>query len=706
MATNSSTHILAIGGGKGGVGKSFVTAGLATAIAGAGKETVLIDLDLGAANLHTIFGLKTTDRGIGDFLYAPHSNELMDYAVETGVPRLKLVSGNGFIPGIANLAHQQKVKILRAIQRVRAEVVLLDLGAGTSYNVVDFFSITESGIVVTVSEPTAILNAYEFLKNVLFRIFNQRFKKMPSVISAIDAFKINPGEAPTIEALIRNVSTLDEEAGKLMRDLCRRFRPGLVINMNRGEAMNLGQNLQNICRTFLNLEVDFLGAVPADRCVQDSLIHMKPVTLAFPDSLPSKALREISRKCTSGRWIEKAAMDLTDADAPETASKETRSAPKIDPLLAGHKDAELSVLLSKFLTEYSTSSSFGVASTKPVSEKDAHLSPWDFQNFEPRLQESDKVPVFATLETFGPVPQRKRSLWNRWVANHKQVFMIRSIPSAENVVLAIEHASVGKVSHSPEVGWAWMATAMDLMDRHQFSEACRAFGKALACLPNDPLAINNCAAALLTEGSAKIAFDLLCRGIEQLPKNPFLLFNAGLAHFLLRQYQEASVIFSKIVDAHWKNPSSVVLMAHSLYQTGRYENARMAYDVALSADMRNLQARFNIGLCQLREHKYLEAASMFTNLLMMAPEDAEALAARGLAYWCLNRKVDAAQDLSAAIQKQPSNLSFRGLRGVMAFLSGHFDKAIEDIEIITRLLPENENYRKLLVEIRGYLIGA
>ncbi|OGV43554.1 MAG: hypothetical protein A2X46_07930 [Lentisphaerae bacterium GWF2_57_35] len=709
MAADSSTHILAVGGGKGGVGKSFVTSGLATAIAGTGKETVLIDLDLGAANLHTLFGIKTTDRGIGDFIYAPRSNELLDYAVDTGIPRLKLVSGNGFIPGIANLSYQQKMRILRAIHRLRADVVLLDLGAGTSYNVVDFFSMTESGIVVTVSEPTAVLNAYEFLKNVLFRIFGQRFKKMPSVLSAIDTFKISPGEAPTIDVLAKTIDTLDAEAGRLLRDICRRFRPGLIINMNRGEAMNLGQNLQNICRTFLSLEVDFLGAIPADACVQQSCLRMRPVTLEFPNSQPSQALKEISRKCTTGRWIEKLSLELAESDAPEEPPKEAPPAPKIDPLLAGHKDSELSVLLSKFLTEYSASTASATpepsatAAPRPLLEKDSHLSPWDFQSFTPRLQEADKAPLFASLEEFGPVPRRRRSLWDRWFANGRKIRMIRAIPASTNVVLAIEHASVGKNSHMPEIGWAWMSTALELLDRNQFSDACRAFGKAQACLPRDPLAINNCAAALLAEGGVQIAFELLCKGIQQLPKNPFLLFNAGLAHFLLRQYSEASVFFSKIVDSHWKNQAAVALLAHALYQTGRYENARIAYDTLASTDPRNLSARFNIGLCLLQEHKHLEAYAAFTTFLTSAPEDAEAFAARGLAAWYLNKRAEAAQDLGAAVRKLPSNLSFRGLRGVTAFLSGHFDKAIEDIEIITRLLPENEVYRHLLLEIRRYL---
>ncbi|MFH0880731.1 MAG: P-loop NTPase, partial [Lentisphaerota bacterium] len=127
---NPTTRILAVGGGKGGVGKSFVTAGLATSLAERGQETTLIDLDLGAANLHTVFGIKTASRGIGDFIYAPTSGNLADYSVETSMPKLRLISGNGFIPGIANLTYAQKIRILKAISRLNCDYVILDLGAG------------------------------------------------------------------------------------------------------------------------------------------------------------------------------------------------------------------------------------------------------------------------------------------------------------------------------------------------------------------------------------------------------------------------------------------------------------------------------------------------------------------------------------------------------------------------------------------------
>ncbi len=707
MEKKSTTQVLAVGGGKGGVGKSFVTSGLAAVIAGQGRKTLLIDLDLGAANLHTMFGLRSTERGIGDFLYAPHSNHLDDYAVDTGVPNLRLVSGNGFIPGIANLTYQQKVKILRAIQRLDTDVVLLDLGAGTSYNVVDFFSITESGILVTVAEPTAILNAYEFLKNVLFRIFSQRFKSKPEVLQVINSAKINPGDASNMENLARAVGAVDPAAEALLRDIGRRFRPGLIINMNRGMAENLGQNLRMICRNFLGLEVEYLGAVPSDPKVQDCFLRMKQVVLEFPKSAPSEALRDIARECLSERWRFRPPAALEDAPevveaAPSEAPAEVVRNAALEKMIAGHKDADLSGLLSRFLDEYSKESSAAKPSAG-ASEATRAFSLLDFESFEPRMSPAAKIPVFASVADFN-TRCAKGSWMDRLVFHRREIHSIRSIPQSENIFLAIEQAGAGKRNaRTPEIGWAWLETGFRLLESHKFSGACRAFGRAQACLPREPVVLNNCAAALLIEGSIKAAFEMLNEALARRTDNPFLLYNAGLACFMLDRFEESVACFSKL-DGVWRaHPPAFALSGYALYRLGRHADARSRYESVLGREPKNLEARWNIGLCNLREKRYLEAHAFFSDLLLSAPEDAEALAARGLVAWQVNRKAEAVQDFALAIRKQPANLSFRSLRGVAAYLAGQYDKAIEDIEIITRLVPDNRACQALLLDIRKQL---
>ena len=150
---NPITNIWPIGGGKGGSGKTFLTGSLGLLLARQGFRTLVIDADLGAANLHTVIGVAYPGRTLSDFVN--RKIETLEEAVmKTPVPNLFFISGAGDNLDVANLIHSQKRRLLRAISKLPYEHVLLDLGAGTSFNTIDFFLISNTGIFVTTPEPT------------------------------------------------------------------------------------------------------------------------------------------------------------------------------------------------------------------------------------------------------------------------------------------------------------------------------------------------------------------------------------------------------------------------------------------------------------------------------------------------------------------------------------------------------------------------
>ena len=121
--------IWAVGGGKGGTGKSFVASSLGLSLAGLGHDVVLVDVDLGAPNLHTFFGMNDAHPNIGDFL-AGRFRSLNDAVLRTPFERLGLIRGpeNAFF--IANLNHYKKLKLMRHIKILEARHVVLNLGPG------------------------------------------------------------------------------------------------------------------------------------------------------------------------------------------------------------------------------------------------------------------------------------------------------------------------------------------------------------------------------------------------------------------------------------------------------------------------------------------------------------------------------------------------------------------------------------------------
>src|SRR5439155_22079763 len=108
--------------------------------------------------------------------------KLDDVAVATGIERLRLISGARDVLDAANPRHAEKQKLLRHIRSLDADYVVVDLGAGTGFNVLDFFLLADVGVVVLLPEPTSIENAYRFIKAAFFR----RLQLMDSNLGAGD----------------------------------------------------------------------------------------------------------------------------------------------------------------------------------------------------------------------------------------------------------------------------------------------------------------------------------------------------------------------------------------------------------------------------------------------------------------------------------------------------------------------------------------
>ena len=223
LSTQAEKKIVAIGGGKGGIGKSLLASSLGIELARRGQRVILVDLDLGGANLHTALGIAHPEETLYDFV-GRRVETLEELAVETGIENLRLISGSLDAIGAANPLHQQKLRLMRAIQGLNAEIILLDLGAGSHFNVLDFFLLADQGIVTLVPEPTAVENAYRFVKAAFFR----RLKAVEAVYDLHEqlatAMKSKRPMSPA--ELLQSVSERDMEAGRRLAEEMRAFNTG------------------------------------------------------------------------------------------------------------------------------------------------------------------------------------------------------------------------------------------------------------------------------------------------------------------------------------------------------------------------------------------------------------------------------------------------------------------------------------------------
>src|SRR4030067_1311906 len=172
MQNDHQKMIWTIGGGKGGSGKSFITANIGICFSKLGVRVILIDADLGGANLHTFLGISPPSLSLSDFIKKRVSH-LREALIPTSIPNLQLLTGAQDLLNAADAKSVQKRKLIRSIQSLDSDMLLVDLGAGNSLSVLDFFLMSDGGIMVVTPEPTSIENTYRFLKSAFYRRLRQ-----------------------------------------------------------------------------------------------------------------------------------------------------------------------------------------------------------------------------------------------------------------------------------------------------------------------------------------------------------------------------------------------------------------------------------------------------------------------------------------------------------------------------------------------------
>jgi flagellar biosynthesis protein FlhG len=288
--------IYPIGGGKGGVGKSFITASLGALIAKWGKKVVIIDLDLGASNLHTLLGMQSPSIGLNSFLDKT-IQDLESTAVSTSIPNLFLISSFHCYMEIANLFYAHKVKIIEAIKRLPFDYVFLDLGPGTNFNMLDFFLTSKEGILICTPEPTSIENSFRFIKTIYYRKLKQMIKKhiFNSLQKDISKDNVKPGMKPS--DIIEFVLKHDPEKERLLRSKLSKFKFKFIFNQFRNNLdATLGSQFETICNRHFYSLFEFLGYVNFDGRIQDAIFSKTLYVHRYPHTQSAVDLKNIAAK--------------------------------------------------------------------------------------------------------------------------------------------------------------------------------------------------------------------------------------------------------------------------------------------------------------------------------------------------------------------------------------------------------------------------
>ncbi len=321
-------QIIPVASGKGGVGKSLLSANLAIALGNAGKKVLLIDLDLGSSNLHLVIGQSAPKVGIGTFLTG--QTEFKDIIFPTDYENVFFIAGDSEIPGLTSLRLSQKNDLIKNFSSMedKYDYLILDLGAGTHLAILDMFLLSPQGIIVTAPTVTATLNGYLFLKSVIFRMMYNTYKKGSPGHAYLETIRKNAEQLQKmyIPKLIDTLYSKDPESTEVFKARLKEFRPRLILNMiDDPKDADRALRIRRSCMQYLGLELEHLGVIYRDTFQDKALSSRLPVIVYKPQSIIGQAIFRIAEKIiqTETRVFDDD-YDLTQASETsfETASEE------------------------------------------------------------------------------------------------------------------------------------------------------------------------------------------------------------------------------------------------------------------------------------------------------------------------------------------------------------------------------------------------
>ncbi len=241
------TRIITVASGKGGVGKTNISTNLALAYGKLGKQVVLMDADLGLANVNVILGIIPK---FNLYHVIRKQKTMREIIMDTGYG-IQIVAGASGFAKIANLDEEERQSFVTELSELAAaDVIIIDTSAGVSNNVLSFVAAADEVIIVTTPEPTAITDAYGIIKIIATEIDNLGL---------------------SLKLIVNRVKSVTE--GK-----------------------KVAERVINIASQFLNLKVDYLGYVYEDPSVQQSVLRQRPFIVNDPKSKASICVQHIASR--------------------------------------------------------------------------------------------------------------------------------------------------------------------------------------------------------------------------------------------------------------------------------------------------------------------------------------------------------------------------------------------------------------------------
>lgn len=246
MKSPNPVRVIAVTSGKGGVGKSNVTVNLAVTLAQSGEKVMVMDADMGLANIDVLLGLSPTQ----NLSHVINGDCTLEETIVEGPSGIRIIPASSGIAAMSDLTPAQNAGVIRSFSELTepVDILLIDTAAGLSDSVVSYTRAAREVIVVVCDEPASITDAYAMIK-----VMNRDY--------GVERFHV-------------------------------------LANQSQGpqQGRELYNKLARVSQKFLDVTLDFIGSVPYDDCLKKAVQKQKAVVEAFPRSPSALAFKQIAKK--------------------------------------------------------------------------------------------------------------------------------------------------------------------------------------------------------------------------------------------------------------------------------------------------------------------------------------------------------------------------------------------------------------------------
>lgn len=306
--TNDTVRLIPIASGKGGVGKTNIAVGIAVSaglrFAKTDQRVLLIDGDLGLPNTDLVLGIRP--RNDLSNVVERAVNDVSELITQTRYPALDFIAGaEEATLLLSNLYYQQRRSLMGKISKLNSSLIIFDLGASASKEILDFFGMSSSGIVVLNPEPSSLRDGYIFIKNALIRRMRHELLYDAERRHEFDSF-IEAAKGNWATMLAMMLESGSPELRTIRENTLDTFRPMIILNRveNFTEGLDTARTFIRTAEAHLGIKIRYLGSVMRDEAVTRAVKARCPFRIGEPDSQASRCIDEITQRILNGNDVD------------------------------------------------------------------------------------------------------------------------------------------------------------------------------------------------------------------------------------------------------------------------------------------------------------------------------------------------------------------------------------------------------------------